>query len=150
MVAYIQFACWGVFSAMYVARLAEWRRENLEEDQEYRKEEITILAVCAAGTTAATLIMAAFFHRSFTAVKMLVLRKGGKKVSVVTYVPGRLQRHIEVPMNEISAVNYVYKKDPTRFSAFKIKKHYLTFIIDTKKGRIVRPLMMDQIIGVKR
>lgn len=80
-------------------------------------------------------------------IRYLVLRKGGTKVSFVTYGPFGTNRIMDVPMNCVSAV----QARDMGISALplKVKNKHFHYLLDNR-GEYTNPQLFDHVINVKR
>lgn len=81
------------------------------------------------------------------AVRMLVLRKGGRDVSLVTYAPLGASRIVTVPLSLVSC-NKHRGLFPSQVPLKVIGKPF-HFTLD-KRGSFPRPDLFDMTIGVKK
>lgn len=80
-------------------------------------------------------------------MRYLVLRKGGNKVSFVTYGPFGTNRIKDVPLNCVSAVQ---SRDVGASAIpIKVKNIQFHYLLD-KQGEYTNPEIFDHIINVKR
>ncbi|KXJ84186.1 hypothetical protein RP20_CCG018910 [Aedes albopictus] len=80
-------------------------------------------------------------------VRFLILRKGGEKVSVVTYGPFGKNRIMEVPVNCISAQE---SREAARVTIpIKIKNRSFFYVVD-KKGEFTNARLYDYTVGMRR
>lgn len=80
-------------------------------------------------------------------VRYLVLRKGGDKVSFVTYGPLGTNRITDVPLNCVSATQS--REAGASALPLKVKNVRFQFFLD-KRGEYTNPLLFDHVINVKR
>ncbi|XP_058835535.1 transmembrane protein 223 [Topomyia yanbarensis] len=92
-------------------------------------------------------ILAASWTFTLRSVRFLILRKGGQKVSVVTYTPFGKNRIMDVPLNCISAQE---SREAARVTIpIKIKNRSLFYVVD-KKGEFTNTRLYDYTVGMKR
>lgn len=80
-------------------------------------------------------------------VRFLVLRKGGAKVSFVTYGPFGTNRIMDVPLSCVSAV----QARDIGISALplRVKSRKFHYLLDNR-GEYTNPQLFDHVINVKR
>ncbi|CAD7077479.1 unnamed protein product [Hermetia illucens] len=92
-------------------------------------------------------ILAAAWLFSLRSVRFLILRKGGQKVSLVTYGPFGKNRIMEVPVNCISAQE---SRDAARVQLpLKVKNRAFYFILDMR-GEFLNTRLYDHTAGLRR
>ncbi|XP_058464278.1 transmembrane protein 223 [Malaya genurostris] len=92
-------------------------------------------------------ILAGSWTFTLRSVRFLILRKGGKKVSVVTYTPFGKNRIMDVPVNCISAQE---SREAARVTIpIKIKNRSLFYVLD-KKGEFTNQQLYDYTVGLRR
>ncbi|XP_055379924.1 transmembrane protein 223 [Condylostylus longicornis] len=92
-------------------------------------------------------VLTAAWLFTLRSVRFLVLKKGGKSISLVTYSPFGENRIMTVPLNCVSA-------ETSRESAkvqlpLKIKNRKLFYILDMR-GEFTNPRLFDYTVGLKR
>ncbi|XP_055626222.1 transmembrane protein 223 [Toxorhynchites rutilus septentrionalis] len=119
---------------------AWYEKINLGENK-YRNGLATMTFIIGYG------ILFASWMFTLRSVRFLVLRKGGKAVSVITYTPFGKNRMMEVPMNCISAHE---SREAARVTIpIKIKNRSFFYILD-KKGEFPNSRLYDNTVGLKR
>lgn len=84
---------------------------------------------------------------TLNSVRYLVLRKGGKFVTFVTYTPFGKNRMITIPVNCISAVES--SKAAKVQLPLKVKGKLLHYLLDMK-GEFLNQKLFDQTIALHR
>lgn len=103
----------------------------------------TVISVSSTGYG----ILAAAWLFSLRSVRFLILRKGGQKVSLVTYGPFGKNRIMEVPVNCISAQE---SRDAARVQLpLKVKNRAFYFILDMR-GEFMNTRLYDHTAGLRR
>lgn len=84
---------------------------------------------------------------SLRSVKYLILRKGGREVTIVTYAPTGSNRMLTLELENLSC------KDSRTSAAsqipIQVKGHYLHYILDSR-GEFTNPTLFDQTAGLRR
>lgn len=80
-------------------------------------------------------------------VRYLILRKGGKQISLITYTPFGENRILTVDLSDISCKES--RSAATSQLPIKVKKHYLHYVLDMK-GEFKNPKLFDYTAGLKR
>lgn len=80
-------------------------------------------------------------------VRYLVLKKGGKAVSFVTYGPFGTNRIVNVPLHCVSAVQS--RDVGTSAIPIKVKNMRFHYLLD-RQGEYTNPEIFDHVINVKR
>lgn len=120
--------------------LAFWERVNLGEN----KWRYGMSAACFL-IGYGILVTAWFFI--LRSVRFLVLRKGGKSVSFVTYTPFGQNRIMDVPLKCISAQESRQTAKST--IAIKVKNRSFYYVLDMR-GEFKNPVLFDHTVGLKR
>uniref|UniRef100_A0A1B6HE11 Transmembrane protein 223 n=1 Tax=Homalodisca liturata TaxID=320908 RepID=A0A1B6HE11_9HEMI len=123
------------------ASLPWWRRLNFENDS-------TRTAVAVFCFLLGYGILSTAWIYTLRSVRMLVLRKGGKSVTFVTYGPFGRNKHLDVSLQQITT-------SQTRYSAkvqlpIKVQGKWFYYILDTKNGTFPNPELFDFTAGMKR
>ncbi|EAT40882.1 AAEL007423-PA [Aedes aegypti] len=120
--------------------LAWYERINLGENK-YRNGIAIMSFVIGYG------ILFTSWMFTLRSVRFLILRKGGDKVSVVTYGPFGKNRIMEVPLNCISAQE---SREAARVTIpIKIKNRSFFYVVD-KKGEFTNARLYDYTVGMRR
>lgn len=120
--------------------VAWWRKINLGENK-YRNG-LTILSFLIGYSI---LTLAWLF--TLKSVRYLILRKGGDKITFVTYTPFGKNRMVTVNVNMVSsqeARHNAHSQLP-----IKVKGHVLFYILDMK-GEFKNPKLFDNTAGLRR
>nr|CAD7398409.1 unnamed protein product [Timema poppensis] len=117
-----------------------WRRINLGENK-YKNTLATLCLVIAYG------ILASSWLFTLKSIRYLVLHKGGKIVTFVSYTPFGKNRLTTVNLNKVSC-------EESRHSAkvqlpIKVEGHRLFYILDMR-GEFLNPRLFDHTVGLKR
>lgn len=80
-------------------------------------------------------------------VRFLVLKKGGKTVSFVTYGPFGTNRIVNVPLHCVSAVQS--RASGASAIPIKVKNMRFHYLLD-RQGEYTNPEIFDHVINVKR
>ncbi|XP_053685708.1 transmembrane protein 223 isoform X2 [Sabethes cyaneus] len=123
-----------------VDQLVWYEKINLGENK-YRNGIAIMSFVIGYG------ILFAAWTFTLRSVRFLVLRKGGKNVSVITYTPFGKNRIMDVPLNCVSAQE---SREAARVTIpIKIKNRSLFYILD-KKGEFTNTRLYDYTVGMRR
>ncbi|CAH1398290.1 unnamed protein product [Nezara viridula] len=121
-------------------KLPWWRRINLGE-QKYRNG-ITLFC----GIVGYLFLLASWSY-TIRSVRYLILRKGGKVVSFVTYGPFGKNSILDVPLTKISASE---SREHSRIQLpIKVKGKFLYYILDMR-GEFPNKLLFDATAGLRR
>ncbi|PSN52737.1 hypothetical protein C0J52_06152 [Blattella germanica] len=117
-----------------------WRRINLGENK-YRNGLTALSFLVGYG------ILTAAWLFTLKSVRYLILRKGGDKLTFITYTPFGKNRMTTVDLNKVSS-------QETRQNAkvqlpIKVKDHRLYYVLDMK-GDFKNPKLFDSTAGLKR
>lgn len=80
-------------------------------------------------------------------VRYLILRKGGNKVSLVTYGPFGTNRILDVPLNCVSGVRHRSADGGT--TPMKVKNQKFPYLLDSQ-GEFRQKELFDYVVNVKR
>ncbi|KAK9502921.1 hypothetical protein O3M35_011603 [Rhynocoris fuscipes] len=121
-------------------KLAWYERINLGEN----KYKNTIAVCCAV---IGYLMLVASWTFTLKSVRYLILRKGGKTLSFVTYTPFGKNRIMDVPINKVSAKE-------SRLNAkvqlpIKVEGKYLHYMLDMR-GEFTNKQLFDATAGLNR
>lgn len=120
--------------------LAWYERVNLGENK-YRNGIAIMSFVIGYG------ILFTAWMFTLRSVRFLILRKGGDKVSVVTYTPFGKNRIMDVPLKCISAQE---SREAARVTIpIKIKNRSFFYVVD-KRGEFTNPRLYDYTVGMRR
>ncbi|XP_065089940.1 transmembrane protein 223 [Ochlerotatus camptorhynchus] len=153
MFAISQFLFWGYLSHFAYTTLRDapvpddkrddlawYERINLGENK-YRNGIAIMSFVIGYG------ILFTSWMFTLRSIRFLILRKGGDKVSVVTYGPFGKNRIMEVPLNCISAHE---SREAARVTIpIKIKNRSFFYVVD-KKGEFTNARLYDYTVGMRR
>ncbi|KAJ8977676.1 hypothetical protein NQ317_010415, partial [Molorchus minor] len=117
-----------------------WQKINLGENK-YRNTIAILTFLIGWGILATTWIF------SLKSVKYLILLKGGKVVTVVTYTPTGHNRMFTLGLENLNC-----KESRTAAKTqlpIKLKGHYLYYILDMR-GEFTNPSLFDATAGLKR
>nr|CAG4651502.1 EOG090X0JX7 [Simocephalus serrulatus] len=117
-----------------------YRSINLGENK-YRRG---ITTMCVA---VGVLILGGSWMFSLKAVKNIVLRKGGKDVTFITYAPFNKIRYLDTPLKNVSATQS-RSRAPVQLPV-KVKGYMGYFMIDMK-GEFRNPSLFDATVGMRR
>lgn len=120
--------------------LSWWRKINLGE-QKYRMT-LTVIAFLAGYG-----ILTISWMYTLRSVRYLVLHKGGKKVSFVTYGPFGNNRILTVGLENVSCKEM--RSAATVQLPVKVRNQYLHYILDMR-GEFKNPMLFDHTAGLKR
>lgn len=120
--------------------LVWYERINLGEDK-YRHG----ISVCCGLIGYGILFVSWMF--TLRSVRYLVLRKGGKDVSFVTYTPFGTNRIMTVPLKMVSAE--VARETAKSKLPLKIRSRAFYYILDMR-GEFKNPKLFDYTVGLKR
>ncbi|XP_018567695.1 transmembrane protein 223 [Anoplophora glabripennis] len=117
-----------------------WRKVNLG-DTKYRTTFTIISFLIGWG------ILCVTWMYSLRSVKYLILKKGGKEVTIITHTPTGGNKMLTLKLDNLSC------KD-SRTSAgsqlpIQVKGHYLHYILDMR-GAFTNPTLFDQTAGLRR
>lgn len=93
-------------------------------------------------------VLAGCWSHTLRTVQHIVLRKGGKSVTIATYTPFGFTRQHTVPLEKVSAVSGRIGA-PGSLMTLKVKGHMLHFLVDTE-GNFVKPVLYEKTMGVRR
>ncbi|XP_037910979.1 transmembrane protein 223 [Hermetia illucens] len=150
--ALCQFGFWSYLSHFAFTTLKDAPVEKVDEDASWfrkinlgeNKYRNTITVSCFLIGYG---ILAAAWLFSLRSVRFLILRKGGQKVSLVTYGPFGKNRIMEVPVNCISAQE---SRDAARVQLpLKVKNRAFYFILDMR-GEFLNTRLYDHTAGLRR
>ncbi|XP_057365829.1 transmembrane protein 223-like isoform X2 [Daphnia carinata] len=122
------------------SNLPWYRSINLGEEK-YRRG---ITGVCLA---LGVLILGGSWMFSLKSIKNIVLRKGGKDITIITYAPFNKIRYVETPLRNVSATQS-RSRAPVSLPV-KVKGYMGYFVIDMK-GEFKNPTLFDATVGLKR
>ncbi|KAL1517698.1 hypothetical protein ABEB36_001433 [Hypothenemus hampei] len=117
-----------------------WKKINLG-DSKWRNSLTTIAFVIGWG------ILATTWTYTLRSVKYLILRKGGKQLTVVTYTPGLQNRMFTLDLKNISAMQA--RSTASSYIPMKVKGHWFYYMIDMK-GEFRNSTLFDHTAGLKR
>lgn len=80
-------------------------------------------------------------------VKYLILRKGGKTVSIVTYRPLGNNGILNVPLHCIKALEF--RQNAGIILPFKVKNKFFWYMLDTR-GNFTNKELFDHVVNVRR
>ncbi|KAJ8948822.1 hypothetical protein NQ318_013474 [Aromia moschata] len=149
--ALCQFGFWTYLSTFAYTKLRDapvdssketkwWRKINLGENK-YRNALTIISFLIGWG------ILTVTWMYSLRSVKYLILRKGGKEVTIVTYSPTGSNRMFTLGLQNVSC-----KESRTTAKSqlpIKVKGHYLHYILDMR-GEFTNPSLFDNTTGLRR
>lgn len=146
-----QFVFWGYLSIFAYTNLKDapvpveenadwWRKINLGENK-YKNTIAALSFFIGYG------ILVITWMYTLRSVRYLVLRKGGKDISFVTYTPMGNNKILTVGLDQVSC-KQMRAAAPVQLP-LKIKNHYLHYILDMK-GEFKNPTLFDHTAGLKR
>jgi len=118
---------------------------NVKQNSEERKPE-NGFAQLFVGLGLLTLGISWIY--SLRCVKNVVLRKGGKNLTLITYGPFSKVRYLDVPLEKVSAVE-LKSNTTNKQLPIKVKGYVGRFLIDMR-GEIKNYPLFDTTVGVKR
>uniref|UniRef100_A0A0K2SXI8 Transmembrane protein 223like [Bombyx mori] n=1 Tax=Lepeophtheirus salmonis TaxID=72036 RepID=A0A0K2SXI8_LEPSM len=90
-----------------------------------------------------------WFLRTGRTIRRVVLRKGGKYVTLVTYgLLGIGSKYSTVPITHCSTVKKTFLRDTKIF--LNLKDHYLKFQLNIEQGFFVNKPLFDRTVGISR
>lgn len=149
--AICQFGFWGYLSYTAFTTLRDapvpkddtlpwWRKVNLGENK-YRNTLAFLSFAIGYG------ILAISWMYTLRSIRYLILRKGGDKVTLVTYTPFGENRLLTVDLSNVCCKE---TRMATRSQLpLKVKNHKLHYILDMK-GEFKNPQLFDYTAGLKR
>lgn len=117
-----------------------WRKINLGENK-YRNGLTVLSFLIGYG------ILAAAWLFTLKSVRYLILRKGGDKLTFVTYTPFGKNRMMTVDVNKVSSQES--RQNARVQLPIKVKNFHLFFMLDMK-GEFKNPKLFDHTAGLKR
>ncbi|KAG5898066.1 hypothetical protein JTB14_001772 [Gonioctena quinquepunctata] len=84
---------------------------------------------------------------SLRSVKYLILRKGGKQITIVTYTPTMTNRMFTLNLDNLNCMDT--RQASRSHLAIKVKGHYLHYLLDMK-GEFRNPALFDHTAGLRR
>lgn len=151
--AITQFAFWTYLSTYALQDLKDapvpedasedlpfWRRMNLGENR-WKNTFSVICFLIGYG------ILFGAWMFTVRSVRLLILRKGGKTVTFVTYTPFGSNRIMDVPLNCCSAVESRHSAKTTL--PIKVKNRSLYYVLDLR-GEFKNGALFDQTVGMYR
>ncbi|XP_032735168.1 transmembrane protein 223 [Lontra canadensis] len=94
-----------------------------------------------------TLVLGAGLLFSLRSVRSVMLRAGGKQVTLTTHAPFGLGAHFTVPLNQVSCV--AYRGEVPAMLPLKIKGRRFYFLLD-KAGHFPNTKLFDNTVGAYR
>lgn len=85
---------------------------------------------------------------TFRSIRLLVLRKDQKTVTIVTYGAFGRNHNLEVPLNHISAQES--RSTAKNFLPLKIKNRIFYYILDMSGGEFRNTRLFDSVVGLQR
>ncbi|XP_021916603.1 transmembrane protein 223 isoform X2 [Zootermopsis nevadensis] len=92
-------------------------------------------------------ILTAAWFFTLKSVRYLILRKGGDKLTFVTYTPFGKNRMLTVDVNKVSSQES--RQNARVQLPIKVKNYRLFFVLDMK-GEFQNPKLFDHTAGLKR
>ncbi|CAG9840362.1 unnamed protein product [Diabrotica balteata] len=149
--AFAQFGFWTYLSYTAYTTLKDapvdpsksehwWEKINLGENK-YRNGITLCTGLIGWG------ILAVVWMYSLRSVKYLILRKGGRQLTIVTYTPVAASRMFTLELNNLSSVDS--RSTAKTHMALKVKGHFMYYIVDMK-GEFKNPLLFDHTVGIRR
>nr|CAG4649855.1 EOG090X0JX7 [Scapholeberis mucronata] len=117
-----------------------YRSINLGENK-YRRG---ITTMCVA---VGLLILTGSWMFSLKSIKHIVLRKGGRDVTFITYAPFNKSRYLDAPLKNVSATQS--RSRALVQLPIKVKGYMGYFVID-KKGEFKNAPLFDATVGLRR
>ncbi|XP_050296783.1 transmembrane protein 223 [Anthonomus grandis grandis] len=147
----IQFGFWSYLSITAYSTLRDipvdrtkknvwWRNINFG-DSKWRTTLTTISFLVGWG------ILTLSWMYTLRSIKYLILRKGGKEATVVTYTPWGHNRMFTLPISDMSATQA--RATASSFIPIKIKNHWFYYMIDMR-GEFRNGPLFDSTAGLKR
>lgn len=94
-----------------------------------------------------SLIVAASFMYSRRSVWQVVLRQGGRDVTLSTYYPFGLSSSFTVPLRQVSCM--AHRSEVPAMIPLKVKGRPFYFLLD-KQGQVYNPQLFDLTVGAYR
>nr|CAG4649020.1 EOG090X0JX7 [Polyphemus pediculus] len=123
-----------------IENLPWYRKINMGENK--FKNGITTMCV-----TIGMLMLGGSWLYSLKSIRNIVLRKGGKSVTIVTYGPFNKIRYIDAPLKNVSATQS-RARSPVHLP-LKVKGYMGFFMVDMK-GQFKNIPLFDATVGLKR
>lgn len=117
-----------------------WRRINLGENK-YRNTLTVLSFLIGYG------ILTAAWLFTLKSVRYLILRKGGDKLTFITYTPFGKNRMITADINKVSSQES--RQNARVQLPIKVKDYRLYFVLDMR-GEFKNPKLFDHTAGLKR
>lgn len=117
-----------------------WRRINLGENK-YRNTLTVLSFLIGYGILTAACLF------TLKSVRYLILRKGGDKLTFVTYTPFGKNRMMTVDVNKVSSEES--RQNARVQLPIKVKGYHLYFVLDMR-GEFRNPKLFDSTAGLKR
>ncbi|KAJ8927718.1 hypothetical protein NQ314_019779 [Rhamnusium bicolor] len=149
--ALCQFGFWTYLSLFAYTNLRDAPIENAKEDKWWRKINLGENKFRYSLTVFSFLIgwgiLCVTWMYSLKSVKYLILRKGGKEVTIVTYTPAGSNRMFTLGLENLNCktIRTVTKSQ----LPIKVKGHYLHYMLDMR-GEFTNPTLFDHTAGLKR
>lgn len=120
-----------------------WRWLSLIE-QNHHKKLLAAFIIIGYGTA----FMVGLY--SVRSVHTIIIRKGGKEVSILTsrMISISKLRELRVPLKEVSCK--ISRDQGKNYVTLKVKGHPFYFMLDTEKGTIFNPYLFDRTVGLCR
>jgi len=84
---------------------------------------------------------------SLRCIKMIVLRKGGENLTLITYGPFNKVRYLDMPLEKVSAAQL--RSSTSHNLPIKVKGYVGHFLVDMR-GEIKNSPLLDATLGLKR
>nr|CAI5865854.1 unnamed protein product [Callosobruchus analis] len=150
--AIVQFAFWTYLSSFAYTSLRDapvdkekatawYEKINLGENK-YRNG-LTIMSFLIGWG-----ILSLSWMYSLRSVKYLILRKGGKQVTIVTYTPTGTNRMFTLGIENISCREQ--RQLAKAHIPLKVKGHLFHYLLDVTKGEFRNPELFDHTAGLRR
>ncbi|XP_054285543.1 transmembrane protein 223-like [Macrosteles quadrilineatus] len=150
--AFVQFFFWLHLSEFSLNKGEKLKMESNEFSPWWKKIDLedkkTRKIVASSCFLIGYLILSVSWIYTLRSVRMLVLRKDNKTVSIVTYGPFARNRVLEVPLENITTnVSREFAKTQL---PIKVKGKWFYYILDVKEGKFQNPVLFDHTAGMKR
>lgn len=99
------------------------------------------------GIPAGTLVLGAGLLFSLRSVRSVMLRAGGKQVTLTTHAPFGLGAHCTVPLNQVSCM--AHRGEVPAVLPLKVKGRRFYFLLD-KAGHFPNTKLFDSTVGAYR
>nr|XP_023014041.1 transmembrane protein 223 [Leptinotarsa decemlineata] len=151
--AICQFGFWTYLSVISLKTLRDVPVQETDREEKRWWEKINLGENKYRNGIAAFSFLVGFGILSFTwlyslrSVKYLILRKGGKQITIVTYTPTMINRMFTVNLSDLSSKDT--RQAAKSHIALKVKGHSFYYLMDMK-GEFQNPTLFDYTAGLSR